>query len=309
MNKFLLSLILGVTVLIAAACAAGQTSAPAPTEEVAVEQPTPPAQAEQTALSDNAASPEAAAAGESPTEPPTPTTAEPATPTEPAVTEETSTGSEAMVDVSAPAEASPAEGSANLSESAADIRIFVIVPEQSKASYVVAEEFFGGALDQLGIQPGLVDTIGSTQEISGEMQLNLSDLSAPQVSNQFEVNLQSLTSNQSRRDNQIRQRWLESNRYPLAQFTITSLENLPESYSPDQEVTFQASGDITVREVTRPVTFDVTAKLVGDTITGVATTQLRMTDFGFEPPNFANLFSVADEFTARVEFTFAPQGS
>ena len=33
-------------------------------------------------------------------------------------------------------------------------RTFVIVPEQSKASYLVNEEFFGGALDKLGIAAG-----------------------------------------------------------------------------------------------------------------------------------------------------------
>ena len=193
------------------------------------------------------------------------------------------------------------------SEAASAVRTFVIVPEQSKASYIVAEEFFGGALDRLGIQPGLVDTIGSTQEVNGEMLLNLSDPSSPLVSSQFEVNIRSLTSDQSRRDNIIRDRWLESNTYPSAQFTITSLENVPGSFNEGEEVTFKANGDITVRDITQPASFDVTAKLEGDTITGVATTELKMTDFGFDPPNFANVFSVANEFTAQVEFTFEEQ--
>ena len=35
--------------------------------------------------------------------------------------------------------------------------------------------------------------------------------------------------------------------------------------------------------------------------------ELKMTDFGFNPPSFANLFNVANDFTAQVEFTFKEQ--
>ncbi len=49
------------------------------------------------------------------------------------------------------------------------------------------------------------------------------------------------------------------------------------------------------------------ATLEGDTITGVATANLKMTDFGFTPPNFANMFSVEDEFVTEVVFTFKEQ--
>ena len=186
------------------------------------------------------------------------------------------------------------------------VRTFMIVPEESKASYIVDEEFLGGALDRLGISPGLVDTIGSTQEIEGELQLKLNDPS-PLVLGHFVVNLQSLTSDQDRRDNQIRQRWLESNTYPLAEFTATGLEDAPQEYTEDEAVTFKVNGDMTIREITNPVTFDVTATLTGDAITGVTATQLKMTDFGFPPPSFGDVFDVADEFTVEVEFTFKEQ--
>jgi polyisoprenoid-binding protein YceI len=177
------------------------------------------------------------------------------------------------------------------------------VPEESLASYIVAEEFFGGALDQLGIQPGLVDTIGSTQQIEGELQLNLDNLAAPLVAGNFAVNLESLTSDQPRRDRRIRSTDLESSRYPLAVFVATAVENGPASYTEGETVAFQVLGDMTIRDITQPVTMDVKATLNGDTLTGVVTVPLRMSDFGFDPPNFAGLFSVADEFKAEVQFT------
>ena len=62
-------------------------------------------------------------------------------------------------------------------------------------------------------------------------------------------------------------------------------------------------GDLTVREVTQPIAFDVTARLVGDTLTGVATARAKMSDFGIDPPNFANTLTVADDFGMEVVFT------
>ena len=46
-------------------------------------------------------------------------------------------------------------------------RTFVIAPAESKASYVVNEEFFAGALAKLGINAGKNVVTGSTQEITG----------------------------------------------------------------------------------------------------------------------------------------------
>jgi len=134
-------------------------------------------------------------------------------------------------------------------EPARDIRTFVIVPDQTQASYIVAEEFLGGALDRLGIQPGLVDTIGRTQEVEGTMQLDFNNLAAPVVANEFSVNLRSLASDQPRRDNRIREANLESNRYPLAQFAITSLVNTPVTYADGEDVAFQANGNIDVLKI------------------------------------------------------------
>jgi hypothetical protein len=133
---------------------------------------------------------------------------------------------------------------------------YVIVPEESKASYVVDEEFFADALSKYGIQAGLTDTIGGTQE---------------------------------------------------TEFTATAIEDTPATYQEGDEVQFKLVGDLTIREITQPATFDVTANLEGDTITGVATAQLLMTDFGIDPPNFANTLTVQNEFAVQVEFTAREQ--
>lgn len=192
-------------------------------------------------------------------------------------------------------------------EAVSDVRTYVIVPEESRAAYLVDEEFFDGALAKLGIEAGEADVIGSTQEIEGQLQFNLADLSAPVGINKFTVNLSTLTTDQSRRDKWIRENGPQFNKLPLAEFTATGIEGAPDTYTEGEEAQFRLLGDLTIRNVTQPIAFDVTAKMEGDTAAGVATADLKMTDFGIDPPNFANTLTVANEFGVRIEFTAREQ--
>lgn len=183
------------------------------------------------------------------------------------------------------------------------LHTYTIVPSASNAAYLVDEEFFAGALAKLGIEAGLADVVGRTQEFEGQFTINFDDLSALEGTNQFTVKLNTLTTDQSRRDNWIRTNGPQFNAYPLAEFTATGLAGSPENYTEGEEVQFKLLGDLTIREVAQPVTFDVTAKVEGNTVTGVAMADLKMTDFGIEPPSFVNTLSVANQFRVRVEFT------
>ncbi len=232
--------------------------------------------------------------------PPTPTPVPPTpTPLPTPIPAESGNESESVVESQGESESEAAATS--------NLRTFIIVPEESQASYIVDEEFFEAALDKYGINIGQVDTVGTTQNIEGQLQINLADLSDPLGTNRFTVNLASLTSDQSLRDTWLRERGPQFNQFPLAEFVATGVADAPTSYTDGEEVQFKMLGDLTIRDITQPATFDVTATLNGDTVTGVATADLRMTDFGIEPPNFANTLTVADEFTVRVEFTAREQ--
>ncbi len=185
--------------------------------------------------------------------------------------------------------------------SADGLHTFIIVPAESKAFYEMDEEFFQGALSKYGISVGSSKTIGSTDKVEGTLQLDLEN--ATVGTNQFTVDLPSLETDQSLRDEWIRKNALESNTYPLATFVASEIRNAPATYSEGSEATFQLVGEITIREITQPAVFDVTATLVGNTITGVATAPLKLTDFDIEPPNFAGTLTVKDDFVVRLEFT------
>ena len=190
-------------------------------------------------------------------------------------------------------------------------RTFVIVPAESKASYRANEEFFPGALKLLGIQAGKVGVVGSTQAIEGQFQLDPEQPTAPLGANTFTVRLNTLTSNQSKRDDYIREIRDDGgpsfDAYPLATFTATSVEGMSTPNAAGRELALKLSGDLTVREITRPMAFDVKAQLTGNTLAGVASSRFRLRDFGIGPITFHDVLTVADEVGIEVQFTARAQ--
>lgn len=184
---------------------------------------------------------------------------------------------------------------------------FVIVPDQSSAAYIVDEEFLEDALSKLGINAGETVVTGRTNAIEGQLQIDPDDPSGVLGDNRFSVNMTTLETDQSRRDNWIRENGPNFNAFPEASFVATSLDGLPDAIPQGEPVSFEMTGDLTVRDVTQSVTFDVTATLDGDTLTGQATTDLLMSDFGIEPPSFLNTLTVADPFSIEVDITAQAQ--
>jgi polyisoprenoid-binding protein YceI len=150
-----------------------------------------------------------------------------------------------------------------------------------------------------------VVAVGVTQEISGAIEL---DAANPQNSSvgPIEINISAFQSDSPRRDNAIQTRWLESARFPLATFVPTQIEGLPTTYTDGDELTITMIGDLTVRETTRPTSFTVTGKVENGVMTGVATTQILMTDFGFDPPSILGVLGAENEVLITFRFTARP---
>lgn len=188
-------------------------------------------------------------------------------------------------------------------ETTGGLQTYTVITEQSSASYIVDEEFLSEALEKLGIEAGKQVIVGTTPGVNGDIQLNF-DNPDPLVSAQFTVDMTSLETNQNRRDNWLSDNAIQTSTYPEATFVATGASGLPDSPPADgEEITFQLSGDLTVRETTIPATFDVTATLSGGTITGNAVTNLNLTDLGITPPDFANTLTVADPFAIEITLT------
>jgi polyisoprenoid-binding protein YceI len=180
---------------------------------------------------------------------------------------------------------------------------FVIVSRESTAAYIVDEEFFGLALSKYGIPAGMSKAIGRTQSIEGQFELDPDDLNGAVGHNTFTVRMNTFTSDRPTRDQWIREEGPRFDDYPVATFTAATLEATQPSIRGSDDITFELGGNLTAREISKAVTFVVTARLNGGTLTGVATTRLLMSDFGIDPPNFANTLTAVNEFGIEVRFT------
>lgn len=223
------------------------------------------------------------ACGGAPAPAPTATTPpQPAAPTAaPAATPETA----------APAEATAAPESASAGASTITLKI---VPDESKASYAVDETF-------LNQNNRLVTAVGVTTIVNGEIILDPQNPANTRVG-EITVDISALKSDSDRRDNAIRRDWLESAKYPIARFVPTAYEGLPASYEIGQELSFKMTGDMTVRDTTIPVTWDVVARYDGSQLVGTATTQIKMSSFNFAAPSIAGILRAEDDAKLTLEF-------
>ena len=172
-------------------------------------------------------------------------------------------------------------------------RTFVIDPAQSSAQYAVEEIFFS--------DNRLFTAVGVTNAVEGEFEVTTDGKPSGKVT-RMRVDLRTLKSDSPRRDNAIRRQWLESDKYPYADFVSTDALNLPESYAEGEQVTFTLVGDMTVRDVTKPVEWTVVGTLQGNTVMGEATTVIKMSDFGFAAPDIGGVLKAEDEAALTVKF-------
>jgi polyisoprenoid-binding protein YceI len=134
-----------------------------------------------------------------------------------------------------------------------------------------------------------------------EITVKTDDIPAASIGT-ISVDISQFASHNNRRDNALRNRFLESATYPVATFVPTQVDGLPETYNEGESISFQVTGDLTVREVTQPVTFDVTVAGTPDEFTGEAETTILMSDFGIGPISIAGILNTEDEI--KLSFTF-----
>jgi len=167
---------------------------------------------------------------------------------------------------------------------------FVVVPEESEATYVAREK--------LASLPLSSNAVGKTRAVSGDIFLTTEGLASEEPS-AFRVDLSTLASDEGRRDNYIKQNTLQTDTFPFAEFAIDEVQGFPADYPEGEEVELTLTGRMTIRETQLPLTFQVKARQSGDTLTAVADTNFKMTDFGLDPPQLA-FVSVEDGVQLQV---------
>ena len=169
--------------------------------------------------------------------------------------------------------ASPATSAATTTTGApvAAGETWVIDPATSAVGYRVVEVLFGQD----------TEGVGRTSAITGGLTLD----GAQVTEANFEVDMATVTSDEDRRDNQFRGRLMDTENFPTATFVLTAPIDLGTVPADGVPVTATATGDLTLKGTTNPVTFDVQAQQTGDTIQIVGSTDIVFADYGIEDPS------------------------
>jgi polyisoprenoid-binding protein YceI len=182
---------------------------------------------------------------------------------------------------------------------AAPIRLS-LAAQGNEARFIVREQLAGAELPN--------DAVGVTSAITGGITLDargMVDSSGSRIS----VDLTTLTSDRSRRDNFIKRRTIVTDSFPTAELVVTGIRGLPATLPASGTMTLVLTGNLTIHGVTRPSTWDVTARADGESITGKAVTRIKFGDFGMTQPRVAIVLSVVDDIRLEYDFHFVREAS
>ena len=182
-----------------------------------------------------------------------------------------------------------ASSAATVSTSAVTLQM---IQAESEARFVIDEV--------LNDAPKTV--IGTTDQVAGEIAINPQDPTQTRVG-VIQVDARALTTDSEFRNRAIKNQILETDQYEYVTFTPTEIIGLPQAGAVGTPYTFQVVGDLTIRDVTKQVTFDVTATAAAASrIEGTATTSIAYADYGISIPQVRQVASVADQVRLELDF-------
>jgi polyisoprenoid-binding protein YceI len=147
------------------------------------------------------------------------------------------------------------------------------------------------------------DAVGTTRDVGGAIVIG-ADGQPDSTASKITVNLATLQSDRSMRDNYIRHRTLETDRFPTAVLVPTRFLRMRTPMPDTGTFTFEILGNLTVHGVTKPTTWLVTAVGKDGGFTGTALTRVTFEDFAMAQPRVPILLSIEDEINLEYQFTF-----
>jgi len=225
------------------------------------------------------------------------------------ITEQTATSPAGMAtgetkdDTSAaptPGEPGSGEGEAqeepNLTGEADDepggVRIYQISQAASQVRFEIDEELRGAPKTVVGV----------TDQVAGEIALDLSDLSTAQLG-VIQINARTLRTDSDRRDRAIQNEILDTDVHEFVTFTPVAINGLPDAVGLGEEVSFTVDGELTIRDVTQPATFDIVATAVSENeVRGTAVTTISRESYGLRIPSVPMVPNVEEEVALYLNF-------
>ncbi len=170
--------------------------------------------------------------------------------------------------------------------------IFVLDPELSQARFIIGEI--------LANQPNTV--IGINNQVQGGGVFNFVE-PALSTLDEFLIDSSGFETDSRMRDRAIRNFVLRSGQFPVISFQPIDIIGIPTEIVVGDTVSFEIVGQLTIREVTKEVTFEGVATMVAmDRVEGLAAATVLRSDFGLSIPSVPRVAGVDEEFTLEIEF-------
>lgn len=168
-----------------------------------------------------------------------------------------------------------------------------LVQAESQARFIV-EEILSGQSNSV---------VGVTDQVAGQVVIDPTDPANVQMG-PVTVNARTLVTDSNFRNRAIQNEILDTGEFEFITFTPKTFLGLPETGAIGDTFVFQIVGDLTIRDVTKEVTFDVTATVDSDIrLHGLASAVISRQVMGLGlielPPQVA---SVKDAVRIEIEF-------
>jgi polyisoprenoid-binding protein YceI len=122
----------------------------------------------------------------------------------------------------------------------------------------------------------------------------------------IQVNARDLATDSGQRDRAIRNQILNTDSFEFITFTPNEIIGLDGSAQPGDTFTFQLAGDLTIRDITQPVVFDVTASVdSANRLTGTAAVTVQRADFNLTIPRVPSVADVSEDVRVELDFVAA----
>ncbi len=125
-----------------------------------------------------------------------------------------------------------------------------------------------------------VTAVGRSNEIEGALTIDGTTASIDAT-----VQVDSIESDDSRRDGAFRNNIMDTASFPTASFRTTEAIDFGAIPADGDQVTATATGELTLKGVTLPVTFEVTAQATAGSIGVLGNIPITFTDFGIDNPS------------------------
>lgn len=174
--------------------------------------------------------------------------------------------------------------------------LFQIDQTQSSARFIIDEVLRG--------QPKTV--VGETDQVAAQIEIDRANPANSRIG-VIQINARTLATDNDMRNRAIKNQILMTDQYEFITFTPSTLEGMPASVAVGTPFTFTVSGDLTIRDVTRPATFTVTVTPVSETqINGLATTTVLYPDFAISVPEVPSVTGLQEQVILELEFVALP---